>query len=74
MIYSGERGTNGRSEKEGLIGKGRNKNRRRRIREDGCEKEGWAGEGRMGWRRKDGLKKKGWVGEGRIGWRRKDGL
>ena len=32
------------------------------------KKEGWAGEGRMGWR------KKGWVGEGRIGWRGKEGL
>ena len=34
----------------------------------GLKKEGWAGEGRMGWR------KKGWVGEGRIGWRGKEGL
>ena len=38
------------------------------------EKEGWVGEGRIGWRRKDRLEKEGWVREGRIGWRGKDGL
>ena len=59
MIYSGERGTNGNSE-------------RRWRRKDGLKKELWVEEGRVGWRRKNGwrredrLEKKGWAGEGMV--------
>ena len=53
MIYSGERGTNGNSE-------------RRWRRKDGLKKELWVEEGRVGWRREDRLEKKGWAGEGRV--------